>query len=133
MIKRLGGPCGIHATYPQEYCTSLEEKGGALDPSWPRGFVWSSSSSTEFLALKQESRIIRHSSNPVFGASMMEQVRLCAVCPMENCLGSSLNQIQGWTTVRETYSRALEQGPLIARHDVLLTSTVYYIIRSLRG
>ena len=26
-------------------------------------------------------------------------------------LGSSLNQIQGWTTVRESYSRALEQGP----------------------
>ena len=43
---------------------------------------------------------------------MMEQVRLCAVWPMENWLGSSLNQIQGWTTVRESYSRALEQGPL---------------------
>ena len=31
---------------------------------------------------------------------------------MENWLGSSLNQIQGWTAVRESYSRALEQGPL---------------------
>ena len=24
-----------------------------------------------------------------------------------------MNQIQGWTTVRESYSRALEQGPLL--------------------
>ena len=31
---------------------------------------------------------------------------------MENWLGSSLNQIQGWYTVQESYSRALEQGPL---------------------
>ena len=31
----------------------------------------------------------------------------------ENCLGSSLNQIQGRTTVRESYSCALEQGPLV--------------------
>ena len=44
---------------------------------------------------------------------MMEQVRLCAVWPTENWLGSSMNHIQGWTTVRESYSRALEQGPLV--------------------
>ena len=31
---------------------------------------------------------------------------------MENWLGSSLNQIQGWTAFRESYSRALEQGSL---------------------
>ena len=31
----------------------------------------------EFLALKHESRILGHSPNPVFGFSMMEQVRLC--------------------------------------------------------
>ena len=43
---------------------------------------------------------------------MMEQVRLCAVRHMENWLGSSFNQIQGWTPVRESYSFALEQGPL---------------------
>ena len=54
---------------------------------------------SEFLVLKHASRILGHSSNPVFGFSMMEQVRLCAVWPMENWLGSSLNQIQGWTTV----------------------------------
>ena len=43
---------------------------------------------------------------------MMEQVRLCAACPMENWLSSSMNQIQGWTIVQASYSRALEQGPL---------------------
>ena len=48
----------------------------------------------EFLALKHESRIFGHSSNPLCGFSMMEQATLCAVWPMENLLGSSLNQIQ---------------------------------------
>ena len=67
----------------------------------------------EFLALKHQSRILGHSSDPVCGFSMMEQVRLCAVWPTENWLGSFLNQILGWTTIREYYSRALEQGPLI--------------------
>ena len=43
---------------------------------------------------------------------MMEQARLCAVGPMENWLGSSLNLIEDCTTVIESYSRALEQGPL---------------------
>ena len=33
----------------------------------------------EFLALKHESRILRHLSNPVSGFSMMEHVKLCAV------------------------------------------------------
>ena len=66
----------------------------------------------EFLALKHESRILGHSSNPVCDFSMMEQVRLFDVWPMENWLDFSLNQIQGWTTVRESYSRDLEQGPL---------------------
>ena len=46
----------------------------------------------EFLALKQESRILGHSSNPVCGFSMMEQARLCAVRPVENWLGSSLTR-----------------------------------------
>ena len=67
--------------------------------------------STDFLALKHTSRILGHSSNPVYGFSMTELVRPCAVRPMENWLGS-LNQVQGWTTVRESYSRALKQGPL---------------------
>ena len=43
---------------------------------------------------------------------VMEQVRICAVWPTDNWLGYSLNHIQGWTTVRESYSRALQQGPL---------------------
>ena len=50
----------------------------------------------EFLALKHESRILGHSSNPVCGFFMMEQVRLCAVWSMENWLGSSLLQIKGF-------------------------------------
>ena len=62
----------------------------------------STSPSPEVLALKHKSRISGQSSNPVCGFSMMEQVRLCAVWPMENWLGSSLNQMQGWTTVRES-------------------------------
>ena len=67
----------------------------------------------ELLTLKhEERRILWHSSNPVCGFSIMEQVRLCAVWPTENWLGSSLNHIQGWTTVGDTYSHALEQGPL---------------------
>ena len=56
---------------------------------------------------------------------MMEQARLSAVWPMENWLGSSLNQIQGWTTVRESYSPALEQPPLavcMTRRPLLLLS-----------
>ena len=61
----------------------------------------------EFLALKHESRIIGHSSCLACGFSMMEQVRLCAVWPTENWLGSSLNQIQSslliWSTdIRST-------------------------------
>ena len=50
----------------------------------------------EFLALKHESRILGHSPNLVCGLSMMAHG---AVRPMENWLGSSLNHIQGWTTV----------------------------------
>ena len=69
------------------------------------------------MALKHKSRILGHSSNPVCGLSMMEQVRLCAVWPRENWLGSSLNQIQGRTTVTDFYSRALEQIPLRERKE----------------
>ena len=53
----------------------------------------------DIVILKHASSIFRHSSNPVCGFSMTEQLRLCAVSPMENWLGSSMNQIQGWTTV----------------------------------
>ena len=63
-------------------------------------------------SLKHESRILGH-SNHVCAFSIMELVRLCAVWPTENWLGSSLNQTRGRTTVRESYSRALEQGSLI--------------------
>ena len=40
--------------------------------------------SSEVLALKQESMILRQSSNPVCGFSLMEQVRLCVVWHMES-------------------------------------------------
>ena len=42
------------------------------------------------------------------------------VWPMENLLAPILEnqKIQGWTTVREYYSRALEQGPLGGREPV---------------
>ena len=72
-------------------------------------------SQTEFLALKHESRILGHPSNPVCGFFVMEQVYLCAVWFMDNWLGSSLNHIQGWTTVRDSYSRALQVGPLLPK------------------
>ena len=44
----------------------------------------------------------------VSGFSIMKQARLCAVRPMENWFGASMSQIQGWATVRESYSRALD-------------------------
>ena len=44
----------------------------------------------------------------------MEQVRLCAVWPTENWLGSSMNQVQGWKTVLICYCHALETGCLSA-------------------
>ena len=48
---------------------------------------------------------------------MMEQVRLFTVCPMEKWLGSLMNHVQGWTTVRDFYSHALELGSLSERED----------------
>ena len=48
---------------------------------------------------------------------------------MENWLGSSLNQIQGWTTVQESYSRALVQGLLIPTE---ITKRIVLVERFLR-
>ena len=106
----------------------LESGGGAfMDRSTKTG----SMRQAEFLALKHNSRILGYSSNPVCGNSMMKHVRVCAVLPMENWLGSSWNQIQGGTAVRESYYRALEQGTLI----IALNSHPSYgsIIRLKRG
>ena len=80
--------------------------------SQERYLISTVASTKVFLALKHDRSILRQSSNPVCGFSMMEQVRLRAVWPMEIWLGNSM-KIQGWTTIRESYSRALEQGPLI--------------------
>ena len=49
----------------------------------------------EIYSEEHTSSIFRQSSNPVCGCSMMEQVRLCAVWPMENWLGSPMNRTQG--------------------------------------
>ena len=48
----------------------------------------------EIYSEEHTSSIFRQSSNPASGFSMMEQFRLCAVWPMENWLGSSMNHIQ---------------------------------------
>ena len=90
-------------------CSFIIQSRRALQSDWRSSGLFPA----EFLALKHESRILRHSTSPVCGFSMMEQVRLIAVWPMENLLGSSLSQIQSWTTVRKSYSHALEQGPLL--------------------
>ena len=53
----------------------------------------------DILFLKHARSILRQSSNPLCGFSMMEQVRLCVVWARENWLGSSMNHLQGWKTV----------------------------------
>ena len=66
---------------------------------------------TDILFLNHDSSILRQSPDPACGFSMMEQVMLCAVWPMENWIEPDTGQ----TTVREAYSCALEQGPLTWR------------------
>ena len=68
----------------------------------------------DILFLKHDSSLFRQSSNTVSGFSMMEQVRLCAVWPTENWLGSSMNHIQGWKTVWICHRQALEKGCLLS-------------------
>ena len=48
---------------------------------------------TDIFFLKHACSILRQSLNPVSGFSMMEPVKLCAVWPMENWLGSSTNHM----------------------------------------
>ena len=62
----------------------------------------------DIIFVKHDSSIVR----PVCGYSMMEQVRLCAVWPMDNLLGSSMNHIQGWMTVWQCCCPDLENGCL---------------------
>ena len=84
----------------------------------------------EFLALKHESRILGHSSNRLCGFSMMEQVRLCAVWPMENWLGSSLNQIQGLDhcprIILLCFRARTSVSPLTSRFEFLFFFGVVY-------
>ena len=49
----------------------------------------------DILFLRHASRILRQSSEPVCGFSTTGQVRLCAIWPRENWLGSSRNHVQG--------------------------------------
>ena len=76
--------------------------------------VWvTAAAAAEILALKHESRILGHSSNPVSGFYMMDQVRLCAVWPTENWLGTSKTTYRvGWM-IWLCYSRALERRCLV--------------------
>ena len=48
----------------------------------------------DILFLKHDSSIFRQSCNPASGFSMMEQVKLCAVCLIENWLGSSMYRVE---------------------------------------
>ena len=70
---------------------------------------------TDILFLKHDRRIFR--PNPVCGFSMMEQVRLCAVWPRENWLGSSMNQKQAWMTIWECCRHVLEKRCLLSNHQ----------------
>ena len=86
---------------------------------------WSRMFRSDIRFLKHRSSIFRQSSNPVFGFSMMEQVRLCAVWPTEKWLGSSMIHIQGWKTVWICYCHALEQGCLFRSRITSNTSMLF--------
>ena len=61
-----------------------------------------SSSCSDIFCLEHASSILRQSSYPVCGFSMVEQVRPCSVRsvrPMEKWLGCSMNHLQGWKSV----------------------------------
>ena len=68
---------------------------------------WHNTPRTGVFFLKHGSSILRQSYNPVCGFSMMDQVRPCTVCPIENWLGSSINHIQCWMAVWKCYAHAL--------------------------
>ena len=55
----------------------------------------------DILILEHDSSILKQSSNPVCGFSVMEQVKVCAVWPRGNWLSSSMNHIQ-WSAVTVT-------------------------------
>ena len=67
---------------------------------------------SDVLFLKHDSRFLRHSSIPVCGFFMIEQVRLCTVWPTDNWLGSSMNHLRGRIIWISTW-HALEQRCLI--------------------
>ena len=87
----------------------------------------------EFLALKHESSILGHSSNPVCGFSMIEQIRRCAVWPMGSWLDSSLNHcprillscFRVRTSARELLPLLASHSSesFVSKHDALFEST----------
>ena len=96
MDERQASPLLGYAVFFRLQCKKVDAKNEGRE-NIPENFIVKrvNQAAAKFLALKHESRILGHSSNPLCSFSMMEQVRLCAVWPMENWHGSSLNQIQG--------------------------------------
>ena len=56
---------------------------------WDNGDGGDGGHEADIFFLTHDSIIFRQSFNPVGGFSMMEQVRFCTVCPVENWLGTS--------------------------------------------
>ena len=66
----------------------------------------------EVLALNHESRILGQWSNPVSGSRRSQASSPWAKQHRPQPVPSWRNHIQGWMKVRESYSRAFEQGSL---------------------
>ena len=69
-----------------------------LEIGWAATVMWTAGDvlcRIDILFLKHDSSIFRQSTYSVCGFSMIEQVRLCAVWPMENWL----YLLQGWKSV----------------------------------
>ena len=77
---------------------------------------------------KSESKIPGQSSSPVCGFWPMEQVRLCAVWPGENWLGSSMDHLQGWRTVLGSYSHSCCIVRLVQRLIVIPRYELEYCV-----
>ena len=87
-----------------------------------KGAVGGASDAMDTQLIKAMERTTTMSKLPILTAFLIPQNRGVMIPAMDPellalnllllALGSSLHQIQDWTTVRGSYSRALEQGPL---------------------